>query len=85
MEVAVRDLKAKLSSYLKRAAAGEQITVTDRGRPIAVIGPVGGVVDLRIGIDEGWITPASASGLPPVERQPSAWSVQRMLDEDRGA
>ena len=33
MDVAVRDLKAKLSAYLQQAAAGERITVTDRGRP----------------------------------------------------
>lgn len=40
MDVAVRELKAKLSAYLKRASAGELITVTDRGRPVAVLGPV---------------------------------------------
>ena len=34
MDVAVRELKAKLSAYLERAAAGEMITVTDRGRPM---------------------------------------------------
>lgn len=31
MEVTVRDLKAKLSAYLQRAAAGERFTITDRG------------------------------------------------------
>ena len=46
MDVAIRDLKAKLSAYLKRASAGELITVTDRGRPIAVLGPALNVVDL---------------------------------------
>lgn len=35
----VRALKAKLSEYLKRAKAGERVTVTDRGRPIAILGP----------------------------------------------
>ena len=34
MEVGVRELKAKLSSYLARAAAGEIVTVTDRGQPL---------------------------------------------------
>mgnify|MGYP003433399800 CR=1 FL=1 len=42
MDVAVRDLKAKLSAYLQQAAAGERITVTDRGRPVAVLGPIHG-------------------------------------------
>ncbi len=35
MIVSVRDLKGGLSRYLKRAAAGEDITVTLRGQPIA--------------------------------------------------
>lgn len=35
--VGVRELKAHLSEYLERAAAGEEITVTDRGRPKVVL------------------------------------------------
>ncbi|MBV8772831.1 MAG: type II toxin-antitoxin system prevent-host-death family antitoxin [Deltaproteobacteria bacterium] len=34
METSVRELKARLSHYLKLAARGEQITVTSRGRPL---------------------------------------------------
>lgn len=38
--VGVRELKSRLSEYLKRVAAeGERIVVTDRGRPVAVITP----------------------------------------------
>jgi prevent-host-death family protein len=37
--VGVRDLKNRLSEFLRRVADGERITVTDRGRPIAVLGP----------------------------------------------
>ncbi len=33
VEVGIRELKADLSAYLKRAAAGEQIRVTMRGEP----------------------------------------------------
>jgi prevent-host-death family protein len=83
MDVAVRDLKAKLSAYLKRAAAGELITVTDRGRPIAVLGPVLDVVDLSAAVEAGWVTPASVSGLRPVRRYRSASSVDQVLAEDR--
>jgi prevent-host-death family protein len=39
MMASVRELKAKLSRYLKRAAAGEEVTVTSRGRPIARVVP----------------------------------------------
>jgi antitoxin (DNA-binding transcriptional repressor) of toxin-antitoxin stability system len=37
MEVGVRELRADLSKWLKRVQAGEEIVVTDRGRPIARI------------------------------------------------
>jgi prevent-host-death family protein len=83
MDVAVRELKAKLSAYLKRAAAGELITVTDRGRPIAVIGPVMDEVDLSAAVEAGWVTPASTSGLRRVRRHRSGSSVEQSLAEDR--
>lgn len=83
MEVAIRELKAKLSSYVRRAAAGEHITVTDRGRPIAMIGPLIGQMDLEAAVAAGWLTPASASGLKPIRRHPPIGSVQDVLDEDR--
>jgi len=34
IEVAVRDLKDRLSEYLRRAEAGEEVVVTSHGRPI---------------------------------------------------
>jgi prevent-host-death family protein len=83
MDVAVRELKARLSAYLKRAAAGELITVTDRGRPIATLGPVLDVVDLSAAVEAGWVTPASARGLRPVRRYKSGVSVEQSLTEDR--
>jgi len=39
--VGVRELKARLSRYLKRVGQGERVIVTDRGHPIAVICPAG--------------------------------------------
>ena len=38
--IGVRELKAQLSQQLKRAQRGSRITITDRGRPIAVLSPV---------------------------------------------
>jgi prevent-host-death family protein len=37
----VSDLKARLSEYLSRVKAGEEVLVTDRGRPVARLVPVG--------------------------------------------
>lgn len=84
MDVAVRELKAKLSAYLQRAAAGELITVTDRGRPVAVLGPPPGRVDLSAAIEEGWVAPPTREGLSPVRRRTGTHPVLQALDEDRG-
>ena len=35
--VGVRELKNQLTQYLRRVKQGEEIVVTDRGRPVAVI------------------------------------------------
>ncbi len=83
MDVGVRELKARLSAYLERAAAGELITVTDRGHPVAVLGPVLGAVDLGAAAAAGWLTPASTRGLRPVRRHRSAATVAQTLAEDR--
>ena len=84
MDMGVRELKAKLSAALQRAAGGEMITVTDRGRPIAVLGPPLGAVDLTLAAEQGWLTPASSEGLHPVRRAPARMPVLDALAEDRG-
>lgn len=43
--VGVRELKAHLSQYLDRARAGEEITVTEHGRPVARLTAVAPEVD----------------------------------------
>jgi len=35
VEVSVRELKSRLSEYLRRAAAGEEVIVTSRGKAVA--------------------------------------------------
>ena len=83
MDVGVRDLKAHLSEFLERASRGEVITVTDRGRPIALLTSIPGRVPLDQGIKEGWITAPSAHELRPVRRYPSSKSVLDVLRDDR--
>jgi prevent-host-death family protein len=36
----IAELKAKLSEYLSRVRAGEEVLVTDRGKPVARLVPV---------------------------------------------
>ena len=59
MDVAVSELRANLSNYLERAEAGEEIVVTDRGRPVARVVGVGLTPALERLREEGLI------GLPP--------------------
>lgn len=39
MSASLRELNVKASELARRAQAGEVITITDRGRPIADLGP----------------------------------------------
>ncbi len=83
MDVGVRELKARLSEYLARAERGEIVTITDRGQPKAILGPLPERLGLRQGIEEGWVTPPGRRGLGPVHRHPSADRVLEVLTEDR--
>lgn len=85
MGVGVRELKERLSEYLERAARGEHFTVTERGRPKAVLGPLPGGDNIGRGVAEGWITPPQSPGrtpLPPARAKASV-PVRQMVDEDR--
>ncbi len=46
--VGTRELKSKLSEYLRRVKKGETIIVTERGKVIGQIGPVKQTVEERI-------------------------------------
>lgn len=41
MEVGIRELKEHASAVIRRVVAGEAVSVTDRGRPVARIVPLG--------------------------------------------
>jgi prevent-host-death family protein len=63
--VSIGRLKARLSAYLDRTRAGESVVVTDRGRPIARLTPVGGEVAL-----EGRAAELERAGLARTPRRP---------------
>lgn len=61
--VGVRELKNQLSGYLDRVKAGEEITVTEHGRPIARLTSVPPDVDRMASlIEAGIVRPAPAGG-----------------------
>ena len=61
--IGIRELRQQASRWVKRAAAGERITVTSHGRPIAVLGPLAEVERDPLATLEGQgrLRPASAT------------------------
>ena len=68
VEVGVRELRENLAEWLDRAAAGEEILVTERGKPKAVLSAAESAWDRMV--REGRITPARGNPkpLPPRSR-----------------
>lgn len=83
MDVAIRELKRRLSEYLDRAARGERIRVTDRGKPKALIIAIQSDAIIERGTREGWIVPGESSAIQPVPRVRSRKRVMELLREDR--
>jgi prevent-host-death family protein len=84
MEAGVRELKSRLSEFLGVVAAGEQVVVTDRGRPVARLVPFATESAVDRGIEDGWIDAPRRTALPPFDRVTAERSVLDVLDEDRG-
>ncbi len=94
--VGVRDLKNKLSEYLRRVRLGESVLVTYRGGVVAELLPPGqGQGDptmpagLRALARRGLLTlgaPAGTDLYPALKREPNERrrSVAQLLDEERG-
>jgi prevent-host-death family protein len=59
VDVGVRELRDGLSRHLATVREGHTITVTDHGRPVARIIPVGVPTKLEQLIAEGKVTPAT--------------------------
>jgi antitoxin (DNA-binding transcriptional repressor) of toxin-antitoxin stability system len=87
--VGLKTLKNKLSEYVRLAAGGEIVLITDRERVVAEIVPPragrGGMLAdamLADAVRQGWITPpVFADGSPP-PRKPVA-GFDELIDELR--
>jgi prevent-host-death family protein len=62
VEVGIRELRADLSRLIKRVRDGEEIIVTDRGKPVARITAMDGRSKLDELIAVGLVTPAENRG-----------------------
>jgi prevent-host-death family protein len=84
MDVGIRELKKYLSEYVERAAKGEHVRVTLRGKPVATLGPLPGANRLKEGIAEGWITPGSEDPPAEVVAVRASRTISEVIAEDRG-
>jgi len=90
--VGLKTLKNKLSEYIRLAAAGETVVVTDRGRTVAEIVPPPRQ-DSNLspfeeqGVREGWLRPAMIrNGTPPPKKPVDGITFERLmadLERDR--
>lgn len=81
--VGIRELKAKLSEFLDRAAAGETIVVTSRGKAKVEIRPLSTESRIEQGIREGWIKPGRGRPNATPLRLKGRMTVAEVMAEDR--
>lgn len=88
--VGLKTLKNQLSEYVRLAAAGETVVITDRGRAVAEIVPRRRQQNesfVERGVREGWLTPATKrSGDPPPRKPIKGYSFEQLmadLERDR--
>lgn len=89
--VGLKALKNNLSQYVRLAAAGETVLVTDRNRVVAEIGPPSPKQPLPYeefrakAIREGWLKPATnRTGRPPPRLAVASFDeIMREIEQDR--
>ncbi len=84
-EVGVRDLKNNLSRYLARIAQGEEVVVTEHGRPVARLTGLEPSMDrLAALIASGAVqAPSGTIRRRPARRIKSSGSVSELVAEQR--
>jgi prevent-host-death family protein len=67
--VGARELKVRLGTYLRRVRQGQRLVVTDRGRPVAELRPLGGEAGAESNLVElearGIVSRPTRKGLVP--------------------
>lgn len=84
-EVGIRALKQNASQVVAQVAAGETVTVTDRGRPVALLTPIP-TSRLQALVDAGRARPARRSLRdldPPADGPALSDELQAMRDDER--
>ncbi len=85
--VSIRELKSRLSHYLRLTKAGESVVITERGTPIGRIvpaaAPVGDRIDVMVKAGLVFWNRKKLSPMPPVAKARGKRAVADLLIEDR--
>lgn len=85
--VSIRELKSRLSHYLRLTRKGESVVITDRGVPIGRIVPIGQDLDQRLAAmcesGQAQWSGRKLRSLAPVARVRRRGSVAAMMAKDR--
>jgi len=82
--VGLKVLKNKLSEYIRAAASGETVLVTDRGRVVAEIVPHKPPAETwrERAIREGWLRPAQRGpDWPPPGKPVPGLTLEKLLED----
>jgi len=86
-KVGLKTLKNKLSEYVRLAASGQTVVITDRNRIVAEIVPPRGDSNtfFERGVREGWLTPPTnpATESPPRHPLVPFDELMKELERDR--
>jgi prevent-host-death family protein len=85
--VGIRELKARLSSYVRQAKSGASVIITDRGEPVARLVPMGRSLEDRMEdlLEAGLITWSgrNLARIAPVVGTRGQQSVAELVLQDR--
>ncbi|MEM7338372.1 MAG: hypothetical protein AAF467_06990 [Actinomycetota bacterium] len=85
MNVDIVELEAQLAEFVRRAAAGEVIVVTDCGQSVAQLGPVSAHLTTEDATGSSWIRGPLRPGLGPAPLiSPGIATSAELFAEDRG-
>lgn len=86
---AVTEVKARLSAYLARVRGGEEVLITDRGRPVARMVPVSGSEPQLAELERIGVIRAGSGRVPaefyelPLAESAGAGVLDALLEERR--
>lgn len=83
VDVGIRELRDNLSRHLADVRSGHTVTVTDHGRPVARIVPVGRPTRLEQLRAEGRVQPARKKKQPAPEPIRAEGMVTELIEEQR--